>query len=333
MSGAEVLVVAGGIAAFATLLENGKDIISWIRSGPSGELLSVETSEVELRLELLAELQKLNVKLEAFESEALRKAIERITHQLHMLQELTSFAEFLKHAKKRDRARHVFKQPARTKKLQDCLHVLDRNLELVYEILHIRSCSQLSHNSELKTSGGLAATEMVTDAARLVEVANSSLCTQPSKSKLIMFEPSLCYFPLSHRSGCSLGTCVCLCHKTTRDFYHRNAVEGSPWASLFIKCSCNTKAFSWTITAFQRQVSLIVSLSYDQGFSLSPSLRICNTVPNTSPLFVVLYKCRKGYMQFDEALTQIQSITSSGKGSLYDINRSGDNWFEVCKLH
>jgi hypothetical protein len=38
-------------------------------------------------------------------------------------------------------------------------------------------------------------------------------------------------------------------------------------------------------------------------------------------------------MQFDEALTQIQSITSSGKGSLYDINRSGDNWFEVCKLH
>ncbi len=93
------------------------------------------------------------------------------------------------------------------------------------------------------------------------------------------------------------------------------------------------EGLSWTITAFQRQVLLMVSLSYDQGFSLSPSLRICNTVQDTSPLFVVLYKCRKGYMQFDEALTQIQSIISSGEGSLNDINRSGDNWFEICKLH
>ena len=90
------------------------------------------------------------------------------------------------------------------------------------------------------------------------------------------------------------------------------------------------KSFSWTIMAFQRQVSLVISMENGQGFALSPSLRICNTVPNTSPLFVVLYKCRHGYMQLDEALSQTQNILAHGQGSLLDMNRDGENWFEVC---
>lgn len=333
MSGSEVLAVAGGIAAIAGLLESAKDVISWIRSGPTGEVLAVETNNVELRFELLNELQKLNVNLEASQSEALSKAMDNVSRQIHDLQNMTSFEASFKHAKKRERARHAFKQSARTKKLRDCLTNLDRDLKLVYKILHTRSHSQSSRTLESLPSGGLAATEMVTYAALHAGRANSSLCTPPSRSQLVEFRPSFGYFRLSHRSGCSRGTCICLCHYTTRDIYHQNWVEGSPWASLFTKCSCNTKAFSWTITAFKQQVSLIVSLSYEQGFSLSPSLRICNTVPNTSPLFVVLHKCSLGYMQFDKALSDIQSITSSGLGSLYDINSSGDNWFDVCKLH
>jgi hypothetical protein len=333
MSGAEALAVAGGIAAIAELLEYAKDVVSWIRSGPSGEQLSVETSEVELRVELLAELQNLNVNLEAPQSEALMKVMEKVSRQLHDLQNMMSFEESFKHAKKRDRARHAFKQPARTKKLKHCLLSLDRSLELICEFLHTRFRSQIPLSSEAPPSGGHSATEMVTDAALHVEVANSNQCTQPLRSELIKFQPSFGYFRLSHLSHCSRGTYVCLCHHATRHIYRRNRVEGSSWTSLFIKCSCSTIAFSWTITAFQRQVLLIVSLAYEQGFSLSPSLRICNTVPNTSPLFVVLYKCRMGYMQFDKALSDIQSITSSGRGSLYDINADGDSWFEVYKAY
>ena len=210
---------------------------------------------------------------------------------------------------------------------------LDRNLDKVHKSLNTRTRSRNSLTWNSAPSGGLAATETVTDATLHAEVTNSSLCTQPSRSELIMFRPNLDYFGLNHRSDCSRGTCVCICHHTTRDIYHRSRIKGSSWTSLFVKCSCNTKAFSWVITAFQRQISLTVSLAYEQGFSLSPSFRICNTVPNTSPLFVVLYKCKIGYMQFDKALSDIRAIISSGGGSPYDMNRDGDNWFEVCKLH
>ena len=43
MSGAEVLAIVGGVAAFAGLLKNAKDTISWIRLGPSGELLFMKS--------------------------------------------------------------------------------------------------------------------------------------------------------------------------------------------------------------------------------------------------------------------------------------------------
>lgn len=71
MSGAEVLAIVGGVAAITGLLKNAKDTVSWIRLGPSGELLSIEICEVELRCELLSELlaslHKLGVDLEGLQ--------------------------------------------------------------------------------------------------------------------------------------------------------------------------------------------------------------------------------------------------------------------------
>ena len=74
-------------------------------------------------------------------------------------------------------------------------------------------------------------------------------------------------------------------------------------------------------------------MDWDQGFTLRPSLHVPNIVRNTSPHFVVLYKCKKGYMQMDRALSEIKTIISSRQGSLYDINRDGRSWLEVGFFH
>lgn len=139
------------------------------------------------------------------------------------------------------------------------------------------------------------------------------------------------YSQTVRRSQCSRGTCPCQCHHTGNGGRGHLRFQGSTWASLFTPCSCSSKIFSWVITAFQQQLSFSVSIETDRGYSLSSSLRPYNTVPNTAPLFVVLFKCSLGYMTFDTALLSIREIISSGAGSLLDANRDGRNFFEVCK--
>ena len=104
MSGAEVLAIAGGVAAFAGLLKNAKDTVSWIRLGPSGEDLSVELCEVEVRCELLSELlaslRKVGINLESVQSKPLHDVTINISRQVHELQGLVDFEEKLKNARK-----------------------------------------------------------------------------------------------------------------------------------------------------------------------------------------------------------------------------------------
>lgn len=125
MSGAEVLAIVGGVAAFAGLLKNAKDTVSWIRLGPSGELLSMEICEVELRCELLSELlaslHKLGVNLEGLQSKPLRDVTAKISRQVHDLQDLVNLEESLKRARKRDRMKLAIKQPARSTEMQKLL--------------------------------------------------------------------------------------------------------------------------------------------------------------------------------------------------------------------
>lgn len=333
MSGAEVVAAARGMADFAQLLKKADRIISWIRFGPCEQQLSADISEVELSFEFLVHWQKLNVNRELPQSNTLNKAIHKVSREINDLQDMIDFEKSLKDSTKRDRARHAFKQSARTKKLQDRLLSLEKSLRLVSNILLVRFLSQNSPAPESPPSRGLTPTEVVKDEALQVEIAKSSFRTPTSSSDMARIQPIFGYFPIGYRSRCSRGTCDCSCHNTALDTYHRNRVQGSPLSSLFKQCTCSAKYFSWTVTAFQRQVSLVVSLAYEKRFSLSPSLRICNTVPNTSPLFVVLYKCRLGYMEFDTALSKIHAIMVSGRGSPYDINRDGDNFFDVCELH
>ncbi|ORY18941.1 hypothetical protein BCR34DRAFT_258918 [Clohesyomyces aquaticus] len=329
MSGAEVLAVVGGIAAFSELLKNAKSIISWIRSGPSGDLLTTEISEVELRFELLAELERLDINSETDPSEALKRVTDTVSRQLNGLQKMMELEKYLKKATKRERARHALRQPARTKKLQDTLLNLDRSLRLVCDVLFTRCHSQNYPTRKASPSGELTLAEVGPNAPPHGKSAENGPCVRSSTPEEISrLQPVHRYFRPSNRSRCSRGTCACLCHRANRDIYHHRRAQGSPWNSLFIKCSCSTKSYSWTITAFQRQVSIILSQAHEQGFSLSSTLSICNTVPNTSPLFVVLYKCRNGYMKFEEAVSTIRSIESSGQGSRFDIDRDGESWVE-----
>lgn len=329
MSGAEVLAIAGGVAAFTGLLKNAKDTVSWIRAGPSGEQLFVEICEVELRFELLSELlaalQKLGFKEEDIQSKVLKDVIEKISRRLRDLQDIVNFGESLKDARKRDRAKHAFKQPARTKELQQCLRSLDSDLDLVYKILHIRAFS--------RTLPGLDPAPMfhlAIDAQQSEQATDSSQDSKIQGSELIV---SRSYPTFFQRSRCSRGTCPCSCHHTIVVGYRRHWLDSPPLASIFVRCNCSSKRFTWVFNAFQRQISLAVTLAYEQTLALVPTLRVVNSVPNTSPLFVVLCKYTYGFISLESALSNIHKIVSTGAGSLYDVNRSGNNWFEVCVLH
>lgn len=329
MSGAEVLAIAGGVAAFAGLLKNAKDTVSWIRAGPSGEQLFVEICEVELRFELLSELlaalQKLGFREEDIQSKVLKDVIEKISCRLCDLQGIVNFGESLKDARKRDRAKHAFKQPARTKELQQCLRNLDADLDLVYKIFHIRAFS--------RTLPGLDPTPMihsVIDAQQSEQIAGSGQDSETQGPELIV---SRSYPTFSQRSRCSRGTCPCSCHYAIGVGYRRHWFENPPRASIFARCNCSSKSFTWIFNAFQRQISLAVTLAYEQTLVFVPSLRVVNTVRNTSPLFVVLRKYTHGFMSLESVLSSIQDIVFTGAGSLYDVNRDGFNWFEVCVLH
>ena len=327
MSGAEVLAIVGGVAAFTGLLKNAKDTVSWIRSGPSGERLAVEICEVELRSELLLELQsalqKRGFKMEDLQSKALTDVIGKVSRRLCELQDLVNFGESLKNARKRDRTKQAFKQPARTKELQQCLRSLDLDLDLIYKFLHMRAFSQILP--------GLDPTPMI----------NLAIDTQPSEqladneneempgSELTTFRS---YPSFYQRSRCSRGTCTCSCHHIVNVGYSRTQLKSSSWGSIFTRCNCSFKSFSWMFNAFQRQISFAVTLAYEESFKFGPTLRVVNTVPNTSPLFTVLFKCKNGFMSFEDALSDIQRIVTAGKGSLNDVNRDGDSWFEVNEL-
>jgi hypothetical protein len=142
MSGLEALAVIGGIGASAQLLQHATSIISWIISGSSGRQLSVDPSDLELRFQLLAELQKLNDNLNAHHSDFLITAMDSISCELHELQNLMSSESSLRHGTKRNRASYMFKQPQRMKRMRHRIINLDKRLGLIYKVLHIRHLSQ-----------------------------------------------------------------------------------------------------------------------------------------------------------------------------------------------
>jgi hypothetical protein len=335
MSGAEVLAIVGGVAAFAGLLKNAKDTVSWIRLGPSGELLSMEICEVELRCELLSELlaslHKIGVNLEGLQSKPLRDVTAKISRQVHDLQDLVNLEESLKRARKRDRMKLAIKQPARSTEMQKLLLGLDRNLDLVYKIFHILTLSRLLPTAECASQSGPVILNTAVNSEPLQGMVEISQTSQQLEPLPIQPRARYKYSQTVRRSQCSRGTCPCQCHHTGSGGRGHLRFQGSTWASLFTPCSCNSKVFSWIITAFKQQLSFSVSIENDRGYSLSSSLRPYNTVPNTSPLFLVLYKCRLGYIDFDTALLSIRKIISSGAGSLSDVNRWGENFFMVCK--
>jgi hypothetical protein len=185
MSGIEALAILGGVAASIQLLQNATNTFQRIVDG--SKHLSVESSEVELRFLLLADLQKLNDNLRAPRSEALEKAMEGVSRELHELQDFVSFEESLKRGTKRDRARHAIKQPARTKKMLECVLSLDTRLELIYKTVLTRCFSRTVSTSESSPTGQLAATKVVTGTTPHAEVSKSTLFTQRSRLELTKF--------------------------------------------------------------------------------------------------------------------------------------------------
>jgi hypothetical protein len=334
MSGAEFLAIVGGVSACLHIVNSTKKILMLIRSGPYGEQLTLQVCGILLRCNYLEELEKLHDLTDETETTALADICHHASQQLKTLEALLAPHDVSERCSKRREIFNTLKQGERIKKAQKLLADLDATLETTYRLISIRlqhrtymivaQTAQQSQtpvvNLSLDETNGPAS-----DTRLICENENAGALVQVHRGHLM----GACIPQPFYNSRCSRGTCSCRCHGLSKDVYRHSWIEGSSWLSFITKCACDSKTFHWSVNMFQKQLSFKILVEYQRGFSLNVSLPIRNTVPRTSPLFVVLLKCQEGLMKLDDALVSIREILDARGGSIYDINHNGEGWFEV----
>ncbi|KAL9086270.1 MAG: hypothetical protein Q9165_007185 [Trypethelium subeluteriae] len=67
----------------------------------------------------------------------------------------------------------------------------------------------------------------------------------------------------------------------------------------------------------------------DSGYSMAVTLRPVRVIKYTSPGFIVLEKCKLGFLEFPEAQRQLQELFEYGQASPDDVDPDGRTWLEV----
>jgi hypothetical protein len=334
MSGAELLAVVGGVAACLEIFSCTKKLLSLVRSGPFKDQLEPQILGILLRCRHLEDLQKLGLLWDESEAAAFETFRKHASSRLKSLEALIEADGGSEGCSKPKQLLYALKRQERIKKIEEALACLDNTFQAIDRIIQTRLLCltytaiaqgpqqsstvllDLNHQDNKNTNPNQLPSHESIETDRVV----------PTQMRCVTENYFLRY---NRPSRCSRGTCFCLCHASSKTVYQNARLEGTTWRSMAAKCSCDSKTFHWTINMFQKRLSLRFWVEYTNGFSLNASLPVRNTVPRTSPLFVVLFKCRQGLMTLDDAVLSIRKILDSRLGSVNDVDRDGNGWFEV----
>lgn len=128
------------------------------------------------------------------------------------------------------------------------------------------------------------------------------------------------------RSKCIHGLCGCLCHRISN--YQRNWLVSGQNACL-IACGCADRKYQWTVSLFGRLITFKAGFRDNNETSIGWSISPSNTVPRTSPGFVVIERCKAGALMASEASRDLRVLLSSGVISSKDRNPDGKGYIDV----
>lgn len=128
------------------------------------------------------------------------------------------------------------------------------------------------------------------------------------------------------RSKCIQGLCGCLCHRISN--YQRSwFVSGH--TACFVACGCADRNYQWTVSLFGRLITFKAGFRDNGETSIGWNISPSNSVPRTSPGFVVIEKCKLGTLKASEASRDLRVLLSSGVISVKDQNPDGESYIDV----
>lgn len=164
--------------------------------------------------------------------------------------------------------------------------------------------------------------------------ASTSTVPQPSATNL-QKEVSLdtrsnTNFPRRTRkkSKCIQGLCGCMCHRISN--YQRSWLVSGQNACL-VACGCADRKYQWTVSLFGRLITFKAGFRENGETSIGWSISPSNTVPRTSPGFVVIERCKAGALMASEASRGLRVLLSSGVISAKDRNPDGKGYIDVSR--
>jgi hypothetical protein len=128
--------------------------------------------------------------------------------------------------------------------------------------------------------------------------------------------------------------CFCICHNVIK-------VGGRQWhikiqdPRNFYTCTCSCTSFtveSWFGSSkFRNAFALDFFVTWRDGITISPTIRVAQVVPFTSPGFAVAKKLRRGIITLDRAKAELHQLFAERKASPLDVDPNNQSLFQVRK--
>ena len=128
---------------------------------------------------------------------------------------------------------------------------------------------------------------------------------------------------------CARGSFTCQCHSILKGTSQSWILTRPSCSALTMICDCDSRHYTWAISLLRRAFFLNLSLTWEQGFSITWALNYRATVECTSPGFLRLYKCELGLIDLHQACNELRQLRDEGQISFKDMDRHGKGWLEV----
>jgi hypothetical protein len=155
-----------------------------------------------------------------------------------------------------------------------------------------------------------------------------------SSSRQLNRELSMPKYRSIKHNACDTGSCVCHCHTVLpAESRGRWGVLTRPtFSALTTKCSCPTRKYKFALSISQNIMCINLLLSWIRGFTVQPTLKIPCRARDTSPGFVILWKCEYSNMLLDQARKELKHLLRSGHASIHDVDSKNQGWLEVSRF-